>query len=155
LSSSKNTSPGDAAAGRPQAPPIRRVAHRTVLLVEADPKVGAFTAGLFRQIGFKVISAGTSADALAKAQKLKREIHLLVADAEIPGVSGVEFAKCFRACRPKAKVVLVSGVHRGLSVRNGGWSFVPGSAILQVLRLKLDQILDPVDPPHRGLPRGD
>jgi CheY-like chemotaxis protein len=124
-----------------------------VLLVEADREVNAFLTELLIQIGFHVIAAAGSADALAKAQQKKHDIHLLVADAELPGVSGARFATRFHACRPEAKIVLVTGLQQGLRLREGGWSFISASVIVDALKLKLNQLLGPREPPRPGFPR--
>jgi DNA-binding NtrC family response regulator len=146
--SSKGKPPRGAVPGFRKPRLAAETAQRAVLLVEADHEVGSLLTGILNQIGFKVIRAASSGDALAKAEEHEQEIHLLVADAEMLEVSRVNLATRFCACRPKAKIVLVSGLHQVLRVRDGGWSFLPAAVIWNELKSKLDQVLASDDPPQ-------
>jgi hypothetical protein len=79
---------------------------------------------------------------------------ILVADADTLDVPSVNFATRFCACRPKAKIVLVSGLQQAFRARDSGWSFLPPAVIWNELKLKLHQLLasdDPQPPTSRAV----
>ncbi len=80
----------------------------TVLLVEDNPYLRAAMARIIGQLGYHVLAAAHSAEALQIAQH-PRTIHLLLTDVIMPGLSGPDLAKVLQKDRPGLKVLYMSG----------------------------------------------
>jgi CheY-like chemotaxis protein len=59
-------------------------------------------------LGYSVVEAESGDEALALAGQLA-DLHLVVSDIVMPGMSGMDLARKLRTTRPEVKVVLVSG----------------------------------------------
>lgn len=95
-------------------------AGETILLVEDQPGLRkALTAALTRE-GYRVLSAGAPAEALAVAEAHGETIHLLVTDIVMPGTNGVELSKTLKALKPELKVLFLSGYPADV-VTQQGW----------------------------------
>lgn len=88
-------------AGRPD--------RETVLVVEDQPDVRRLAARILAARGYTVLQAEDGASALAVARHHSGPIHLLLTDVIMPGITGVELAKRFRALYPNCAVLLMSG----------------------------------------------
>jgi CheY-like chemotaxis protein len=103
------------AAARPNetaAPPARldRVLHgngETLLVVDDDEDVLHSLAGILSAIGYRVRTAGTSADALAMFEAERPDLVLL--DFAMPGINGVDVARHVRTLRPQQPLLLMTG----------------------------------------------
>lgn len=99
-----------------------------VLIVEDEPDVLEISVELFRSMGYEVITAGNSMDAI-DILKRTRDIDVLFADIVMPkGMHGIELARFTQKLCPGIKVVLASGYPLpALAARHGdldGMSFV-------------------------------
>jgi CheY-like chemotaxis protein len=79
-----------------------------VLVVDDEAPIRQIERRLLEQAGYQVIDASGAAEALALLHDGK-EIDLLIADLEMPGVSGDEMVRRIRAERPDLKVLYVTG----------------------------------------------
>ncbi len=90
----------------------------TVLVVEDEVSLRAFTCTLLQNSGYTVLEAGDGDAALALAGQYKRPIHLLLTDMIMPGMNGPTVAEKLASLHPEAKVLFMSGytgfVSRGL-----------------------------------------
>jgi DNA-binding response OmpR family regulator len=59
--------------------------------------------------GYGVITASSGAEALAVTMSRSGEIDLLVSDAVMPGMAGLELARQLRLERPELPILFVSG----------------------------------------------
>lgn len=82
---------------------------RTVLIADDDESTLAMMTAVLRRAGFRVISADNGVAASALLRQHGEEIVAIVADAVLPGRSGVELATEARGRRPHIPVLLVSG----------------------------------------------
>jgi len=82
----------------------------TLLLAEDDTAVRRLACTSLRQYGYTVLEARDGADALQIARSdRQRDIHLLVTDVVMPGLSGRELAMQLVTERPEMRVLYTSG----------------------------------------------
>ena len=81
----------------------------TILLVEDEDAVRRVVETMLKRHGYHVLAWASSKDALAAAEQHPGEIHLLITDMVMPGMSGRKMAECLRGRRPEMKVLYVSG----------------------------------------------
>jgi PAS domain S-box-containing protein len=91
----------------------------TILLVEDDAAVRGVARAILRRNGYTVIEAGDADEAVQRCAQHAGEIHLLLTDVVMPGVSGIALAERLRAARPAMKVLCMSGYTDDSIVRHG------------------------------------
>jgi signal transduction histidine kinase len=79
----------------------------TILVVEDEPAVLRVVTRILWRNNYSVLAATTGTEALALAAD--HEFDLLLTDAVMPGISGLELADRVRQTRPQASVLLLSG----------------------------------------------
>lgn len=79
---------------------------RTILLVDDDPAVREVTTGMLRDLGCKIIEAGSGGAAL---DLLSEDVDLVLLDYAMPGMNGVEVARQVRMRRPDLPILFVTG----------------------------------------------
>jgi two-component system cell cycle sensor histidine kinase/response regulator CckA len=90
----------------PQACPV-------VLVVDDDPLVRAITVRALADAGFAVLEAMSAVDALAQLQDPDAcEIHLLITDIVMPGMSGDDLGRLLHQTHPGLPVLYMSGYSR-------------------------------------------
>src|SRR3984885_11030328 len=92
--------------------PVERRAPRgteTILLVEDEDPVRRVVQAMLKRHGYQVLASASSKEALSAAEQHRGEIHLLITDIMMPGMSGRKMAECLTAQRPELKVLYVSG----------------------------------------------
>lgn len=93
--------------------------NETVLLVEDDEGVRAYSSGVLRELGYNVIEASDAASALA-ALKESAQVDLLFTDVVLPGgLHGHKLAEEVRKQRQGIRVLFASGYTRNAMVHNG------------------------------------
>ena len=97
---------------------------KSILVVDDDPALLESVRG-FLDGDYNVLIAGSGQDALRQAKEFKSEIHLLLSDFQMEGMTGIELATQLTAARPAIKVLLMSGYPAGMLVLNEGWHFLP------------------------------
>src|SRR5713226_6935940 len=120
--------------------------HETILLVEDEDDVRELTQMVLCERGYKVIEAPTPAEAERLASNNGAEIHLLLTDVVMPGISGRELAKRLTACFPHLRVLFMSGYTYNVIAQNGtleeGISFLQKPFTPQLLTEKDREALD-------------
>jgi len=120
--------------------------NETILLAEDEPLVRQITARLLRRQGYTVLEASGGEEALNVVEKHSGAIHLLLADAVMPRMSGKELANRLREAYPDLAVLFTSGYREDIVARRG--ILEPGTAFLQkpfdaaVLMRTVRQVLD-------------
>ncbi|MET0377282.1 MAG: PAS domain-containing protein [Rhizorhabdus sp.] len=94
-------------------------ASETILVVEDNDDVRAYTVGVLRELGYRVIEAYDGAAGLRLLEKQDRPIHLLLTDVIMPEMSGPELAEAARRRQPGLKVLYNSGYTRDAIMRDG------------------------------------
>jgi PAS domain S-box-containing protein len=92
--------------------PAERRAPRgteTILLVEDEDPVRRVVETMLKRHGYQVLASASTQEAIAVAEQHPSEIHLLITDIMLPGMSGRKMAECLMARRPDMKVLFVSG----------------------------------------------
>jgi CheY-like chemotaxis protein len=99
----------------------------TVLVVDDDSEVRAFERRVLEGIGYGVLEATNGADAIDRMAGAAR-VDLLVADLQMPEVSGAEMVRRIRLTRPDMPVLYVTGRIDGLMDERSLWQ---GEAFLE------------------------
>jgi PAS domain S-box-containing protein len=120
--------------------------HETILLVEDEADVRELTQMVLTDRGYKVIEARSPAEAERLAGNNGDEIHLLLTDVVMPGISGRELAKRLTARFPHLRVMFMSGYTYNVIAQNGtleeGISFLQKPFTPQLLTEKVREALD-------------
>ena len=98
---------------------------KTLLVVDDDPATLELVSAIFLDGDFNVLTATSGESALQRARDYKSEIHLLLSDFQMPGMSGIELATKLTVERPQLKVLMMSAFTGGTLVLNEGWHFLP------------------------------
>ncbi|HEX3762349.1 MAG TPA: ATP-binding protein [Kofleriaceae bacterium] len=88
----------------------------TVLVVDDDDDVRRMVERALRRASYKVMTATSGPDALARARAYPGEIDLLLTDVVMPGMTGQELIRELSAERPGLQVVFMSGYHQGAPI---------------------------------------
>jgi CheY-like chemotaxis protein len=99
----------------------------TVLVVDDEPEVRAFERRVLEGIGYGVLEATNGADAIDRMAGAAR-VDLVVADLQMPEVSGAEMVRRIRLTRPDMPVLYVTGRIDGLMDDRSLWE---GEAFLE------------------------
>jgi CheY-like chemotaxis protein len=91
----------------------------TVLLVEDSDVVRAMTREILEINGYRVLDACSPVDAIRICRSHEGEIHLLLTDVVMPGMSGRELSDRLGPMRPDMKVLYMSGYTEDVIARNG------------------------------------
>jgi two-component system, cell cycle sensor histidine kinase and response regulator CckA len=103
------------------------VAPRTILIVEDNAELRSLVTMALRKHGFNVLEADNPFQAVEMVGSGLFDVDLLVADVEMPNMTGDEFAREMRSMRPSLKIVFATG----LSPEKGrGFAAVPHDAFL-------------------------
>jgi PAS domain S-box len=91
----------------------------TILVVEDDEGVRAYSAEILRDLGYAVVVAEDGAAALEIVRDPGQVIDLLFTDVVMPGMSGETLAERALALRPGLKILFTSGYTRDGFMRDG------------------------------------
>ena len=94
---------------------------KTVLIVDDEPSILTFISSLLLDGNYCVLTAKGGLEALQKSIGFKGEIHLLLSDCQMPGMTGVDLATRLVVSRPDLKVLLMSGYPNGTLALQRGW----------------------------------
>jgi two-component system, cell cycle sensor histidine kinase and response regulator CckA len=124
----------------------------TVLVVEDESSVRSLISRILRDRGYNVIEAENGEEALRLNQSFAENIHLVLTDAIMPGISGKDLVSQIELARPGIKSLYVSGytdnaiVHHGILDSNISFLQKPFSA--EGLMRKVRKVLDS-EPPKK------
>jgi DNA-binding NtrC family response regulator len=118
---------------------------KTILVVDDDAAILQFVSRLLT-VNYHVLTAQRGTEALQQSKDYKGEIHLLLSDFQMPGMSGVEVATKMTVGRPDLKVLLMSGFPEGMLVLNEGWHFLPKPFIPSQLLCLIVGLVSPERP---------
>jgi PAS domain S-box-containing protein len=101
----------------------------TILLVEDDAAVRSVIASFLQGAGYKVLQAEDADTAIRLSTETTEPIQLLVTDAIMPKVTGIQLSKSLKAMRPSLKILLMSGYAGNLLARQE--ALAPEMALLE------------------------
>jgi PAS domain S-box-containing protein len=140
----------------PEALPTVKVASgqekgtETILLVEDQPQVRELARMALSEKGYTVLVTSSPEDAESACARHGAQIHLLLTDLIMPGITGRELAKRLTARHPEMRVLYMSGYTFGITTQTGMQSGLleDGVAFLQkpftpsALSEKVREVLD-------------
>jgi PAS domain S-box-containing protein len=95
------------------------VGDETVLVVEDDDDVRAFTVDSLRELGYRVLESHDGPSALRLLDRQEQSVHLLLTDVVMPEMSGRELADAVHARKPDLPVLYTSGYTRNAMAHAG------------------------------------
>jgi len=128
----------------------KQTGTETILLVEDQPQVRELARMALSEKGYTVLVASSPEDAENVCSKQATEIHLLLTDMILPGISGRELAKRLTARHTKMRVLYMSGYTFNIMAQGAseGGMLEDGMAFLQkpftpsALTEKVREVLD-------------
>jgi len=123
-----------------------------VLLAEHDPDVRVMLERLLKQGGYDLLVVEDGQQALQKSEEHKGRIDILVADIQMPGMTGADLAREMRRNRQDLRIMLLSPSVQGLLVLDSTWHFLQKPFLPKAL---LERIVDVIKkPPAPNTDRG-
>ncbi len=117
-------------------------ARSTVLVVEDEPAVRNLVVTALGHEGYRVLHAASGEEAIAIAEADQGNIDLLLTDAKMPGINGIELANRLVAKRPGLPVVVMSGfTPENLTLKGNPIPLLPKPFTSRELRQKVAEIL--------------
>jgi two-component system, cell cycle sensor histidine kinase and response regulator CckA len=104
-----DSSPLDEAPAATGAPSPTERGARTVLVAEDDPAVRSLVARVLRKRGFAVYEVAAGQDALDILSRTNGSVDILITDAMMPEMTGMELIEAARPLRPSMRTLLISG----------------------------------------------
>ena len=97
----------------------------TILLVDDDPAVRDFCGEILRSRGYSVLTAQSGMEALSVSRDYPGQIHLLISDVVMPGMTGPAMAERLRCERPGLPVLFITGYAEDAIQPGPGISVLP------------------------------
>ena len=130
-----------------------RGGSESILVVEDDDDVRAYTVGTLRELGYRVIEAQDARSALRLIDRADSRVELLLTDVVMPVMSGPELAEAALLLRPALKVLFMSGYTRDRVMRGGrleqGVELLSKPFTFDTLAARVRDLLD--KPPPAGV----
>lgn len=121
-------------------------ARETILVVEDDDDVRAYTVECLRELGYRVLEAHDGVSALRLMERQEEPIDLLFTDVVMPNMSGRELADELRKHQPGLRVLYTSGYTRNAIVHGGrldeGVEMIAKPFTFQALASKVRDVLE-------------
>src|SRR3989449_934314 len=118
----------------------------TVLLAEDEAPVRAVARHVLERHGYHVLEAPSAEAALDLARRYSGDIHVLLTDVVMPGLSGPDLARQLVALRPAVRVIYMSGYTDDAITRHGvlepGLAYVQKPFTPEAIARKVREVLD-------------
>jgi len=98
---------------------IPRGRGETVLVVEDETSVLRLAERILEKLGYRVLTAARPAEAIAMVREYEGEIHLLMTDVVLPGMSGKDLAGEIMQIRPNTRIMFMSGYTANVIAHQG------------------------------------
>jgi two-component system cell cycle sensor histidine kinase/response regulator CckA len=100
---------------------------------------------MLETLGYEVLAAGTTSEALRKAEEHAGGIHLLITDVVMPEMNGRELSKLLAEIQPGLKCLFTSGYTANAIAHHGvideGVNFIQKPFSLHNLAVKIREVL--------------
>jgi PAS domain S-box-containing protein len=120
--------------------------HETILLVEDEPDILHITSIILSNLGYTVLSANSSSEAIRIAKEHAAEIQLLLTDVVMPEENGADLSKKLLLQFPRIKTLYMSGYTIDAiakhGVLNAGIHFIRKPFTVTNLAVKVRELLD-------------
>ncbi|HEX6106012.1 MAG TPA: PAS domain S-box protein [Gemmatimonadales bacterium] len=113
----------------PDSGPGAMRGSETVLVVEDEEAVRVLARRVLRSRGYRVLDAGSAAEALELADRGRRRIDLLVTDVVMPGMGGPALAEELVQRQPGLRVLYITGYAEEAILQQG--ALPAGGALLE------------------------
>ncbi len=122
---------------------IEKSAKITILIAEdEEPLRDLFTKILdSRKDRFNTLIAVDGKDAFDIAARYEGDIHLLVSNVQMPGITGPDLAAALKQSRPNMRVMLMSGYPQGILLLDHTWHFLQKPFMPKAVIDKIESIL--------------
>jgi CheY-like chemotaxis protein len=98
----------------------RKTGNETILIVEDDAEVRAFSVEVLRDLGYQTLEAADGSSALDVLDRHKDTVDLLFSDVVLPGgINGAVLATRALTLSPRLKVLYTTGYARDAIVHGG------------------------------------
>lgn len=97
---------------------------KTVLLVDDEKQILTFVTRVLKPTGLRILAAQSGAEALEISRTFEGEIHLLLTNIQMDGMTGIELATKISLERTSIDVLLMSGFAQGMLILNDSWHFL-------------------------------
>ena len=108
-----------AAGKQPKPRPDTPHGKETILFVEDEASLLTLGRMQLERLGYTVLASHLPEEALRLAGQHKGEIHLLITDVVMPGMSGLELSKKITAKMPQTKLLFMSGYTADIITNHG------------------------------------
>ncbi len=99
-----------------------------ILVVEDDGAFLKLTNKILKDLGYTVLTAGSSEEAIGLAERHAQQIKLLLVDVIMPGMNGRDLAEQIQALCPELKTLFMSGYTSDIVTKRGivgdGFNFI-------------------------------
>jgi len=96
----------------------------TILLAEDEDVYRHLIAAVLRKEGYDILIAKNGREALERAKRCGRRIHLLLTDVTMPEVDGRDLAKYLQATWSNLRVIIMSARPAATLRLEQGWTFL-------------------------------
>lgn len=118
----------------------------TILLVEDEGPVRAFSARALTNKGYKVLQAESGEAALEQMARFGKEIDLIITDVIMPGMTGPAMAERIAKDYPDISVIFISGYAEDAFLHAYGedrqFNFLPKPYTLKQLAMRVKEVME-------------
>lgn len=114
--------------------------QRTIVLADDDAHIRDLLVRILQHRGYRVLGMSDGSSALACLADLRKDIHLLITDLSMPGLSGHHLIRRVRELRPGLPVICLSAQVNDLAVTDGV-NYIPKPFALTGLVQKVCELL--------------
>jgi PAS domain S-box-containing protein len=144
-------SAGDAPAASAAEPAAVPRGTERVLVVDDEPNIAQVIAHILGDVGYRVLTAASGAEALARFDQVQGQVDVLLADIGMPDLTGPELYQRLRERRPGLKVLFMSGYASPTDLERApgaeAVAFIQKPFSFETLGGRIREILDRDKPP--------